>query len=117
MVIGSLFINIENNLDSDCQDALDNSFYADIAFGLIGVSIGIIISAVLNMVDLKDINSSRILAIMFSIIGIFVSSLVINMANSCTGNSIGSQKNIAIIILVIEILVVVGIGSSFYFMP
>ena len=117
MTIGSVLINIGNNLDSDCQDALDKSFYTDIAFGLIGVSIGIIMSAVLNMVDLKGINSSRILAIMFSMIGIFVSSLVINMANSCTGNSVGSQKTIAVLILVIEILAVVGIGSTFYFMP
>ena len=117
MTIGSVLINIGNNLDSDCQDALDKSFYTDIAFGLIGVSIGIIMSAVLNMVDLKGINSSRILAIMFSMIGIFVSSLVINMANSCTGNSVGSQKTIAVLILVIEILAVVGVGSTFYFMP
>ena len=69
------------------------------------------------MINIKGINSARILAIIFSLIGIFVASLNINMANSCTGNSIHSEKNIAIVMLVIEILVILGTGASFYFMP
>jgi hypothetical protein len=115
--IGSVLINVETRVTDSCQSELDKSLYTDIAFGLIGVGIGIIISAVANMFKLEGINLARILVIVFSIIGIYASSIVINMANSCSGNSISSEKTVSIIMLVIEILAVCGAGASFYFMP
>ena len=115
--IGSVLVNVETRVTDSCQNELEKSFFTDIAYGLIGVGIGIVISVILNMINIKGINSARILAIIFSLIGIFVASLNINMANSCTGNSIHSEKNIAIVMLVIEILVILGTGASFYFMP
>ena len=115
--IGSILVNVETRVTDSCQGELDKSFFTDVAFGLIGVGIGIIISAVANMFKLEGINLARILVIIFSIIGIYASSIIINLANSCSGNSISSEKTAAIIMLVIEILAVCGAGASFYFMP
>ena len=115
--IGSVLINVETRVTNSCQDELDKSLFTDIAFGLIGVGIGIIISAVANMFKIEGINLARILVIVFSIVGIYASSIVINLANTCSGNSITSEKTTSIIMLVIEIVAILGTGASFYFMP
>jgi len=117
--IGSVFVNVETRVTDSCKDELDKSIFTDIAFGLIGVGIGIIISAVANMFKIEGINLTRILVIIFSIIGIYASSIVINLANSCSGSSssVSSEKNLSIVMLVIEILAVLGTGASFYFIP
>jgi hypothetical protein len=117
VIIGSILVNVETKVSDSCQDELDTSMFTDVAFGLIGVGMGIIISAVANMFKLEGINLARILVIVFSIVGIYASSIIINLANSCSGNSISSEKTAAIIMLVLEILALLGTGASFYFMP
>ena len=117
VIIGSVLVNVETRVSDSCQDELDTSMFTDVAFGLIGVGMGIIISAVANMFKLEGINLARILVIVFSIVGIYASSIIINLANSCSGNSISSEKTSAIIMLVLEILALLGTGASFYFMP
>ena len=62
-------VNVETRVTDSCQGELDKSFFTDVAFGLIGVGIGIIISAVANMFKIEGINGEyrRCVNIMYSI--------------------------------------------------
>ena len=124
-VIGGIYVNMYSKMSTECKK---DTIGQELSFGMLGCGIGILTFVLLyNSLAFITIDSLkwRIMAIIFTIFLIIIPSIIINMINKCGNNyesnidnsKVKSIKTGQIVSLVLSIVVIIGIGVSFYFKP